>query len=372
MYEIINAIEGLNVQKNETVLIMLAEQQLPNISDLIFELNKKGIDFFGGIFPGLIYGTEKYYTGAIIRALPVIQRPVLMQGISGSEKDMQSLLESFKYLSGKNATAFIISDFHSSNIPAFLSSIFSMLADSVEYIGCGAGFLDMEYRPCILTPDGFFEDAAVISFLDMKCSLGVHHGWEKAIGPLVVTKSEGILIKELNWRNAFEVYKEIVEADLGKEFDESNFYEISSHYPLGIYTEGGENLMREVFKPTSTGDLLCAGVVPENAVVNILKGEKLSLVNAAREALEDCFINDIEHVEFCLLMDCIGRALFLQESFKEELMAIVNGLEARNIDLIPEGVLSMGEIASMGGDIVEFLNKTIVIGVFHGSSDTIR
>lgn len=71
-------------------------------------------------------------------------------------------------------------------------------------------------------------------------------------------------------------------------------------------------------------------------------------------------------------MDCIGRAMFLQEDFKEELMAITNGLEARGMDLIPEGVLSMGEIASMGGDLVELLNKTIVVGVFDESSDTIH
>lgn len=145
----------------------------------------------------------------------------------------------------------------------------------------------MESRPCIFIPEGVFEDAALVTFLDMKCSLGVHHGWEAAIGPLVVTKSEGNLIKELNWRNAFDVYKEAVEADIGKELDESNFYEISSHYPFGIYMEGGESLVREVLKKNSKGNLLCASDVPENAVINILKGEKYSLVKSAGEDLQE-------------------------------------------------------------------------------------
>ena len=370
--EIISAIEKLNIQKNKTVLIMLAEQQLPDITHLISELNTKKIDFFGAIFPGLIYGSEKYHTGAIIHALPVIQQPVLIQDISESEKDIESLLKPFKYLSKKSATAFIILDGLSSNTSSFLSSIFNLLADSVEYLGCGAGFLDLESRPCIFTPDGSFKDAAVISFLDLQCSLGVRHGWEKAFGPIVVTKSDGNLIKELNWKNAFVVYKEIVESDFGKRFDENTFYEISSHYPFGIYTEGAEDLLREVLKVTSTGDLLCAGDVPENAVLNIMKGEKSSLVSSAGKALEDCFLRGDIHLDYCLVIDCIGRSLFLQKGFKEELMAIQNVLEARNIRTVPEGVLSVGEIASMGGDIVEFLSKTIVVGVFHESTNTIH
>ncbi|WP_406657218.1 FIST C-terminal domain-containing protein [Methanolobus sp. ZRKC2] len=372
IHEIVNAIEDIGIQENETVLIMLAEQQLPNISDLIHELNKREIDFFGAIFPGLIYNTEKYQTGAIIRSLPIIQKPILIQDISGCEKNIEILLEPFKYLGKKSATAFIILDCLSSNISRFLSSTFSLLADSVEYVGCGAGFLDMESRPCVFTPDGFFKDSAIISLLDIKCSLGVHHGWKKAIGPFVVTKSQDNLIKELNWKNAFEVYKEAIETDLGTKFDEKNFYEVSSHYPFGIYTEDDENLVRDILKRTSEGDLFCAGGVPENAVLNILKGEKLSLVNSAGQALEDCFTNNDIHAEYCLIIDCIGRALFLQDDFKEELLAISNGLKAHNSNLIPEGVLSLGEIASMGGNIVEFLNKTAVVGVFHESPGTIH
>ena len=370
--EIINAIDGLNVKKNETVLIMLAEQQLPSISNLIFELNSREIDFVGGIFPGLIYGSEKHCTGAIVRALPVIQRPVLVQDVSECGKNFECLFDPFRSLSKKSATAFIILDGVSSNIASFLSPMFNLLADSVEYIGCGAGFVDMEPRPCIFTPDGFFKDAAVITFLDMQCILGVHHGWKKAIGPIVVTKSDGNLVKELNWKNAFEVYKEAIELDLGKSVKDFSFYDISSHYPFGIYKENDEDLLREVLKVTSKGELFCAGDVPENAVLNIMKGEKLSLVNSAGKALDDCFLKGDINVEYCLVIDCIGRALFLKEEFKEELMAIVNGLEARNIHTVPEGVLSLGEIASMGGDMVEFLSKTIVVGIFHELPGTVH
>lgn len=365
VHDIINAIEELNVPKNETVFIMLAEQELPDITHLLSELNKKKIDFIGALFPGLIYGPKKYKSGAIIYPLPVMQRPILIQDLSKSNLELEKMIQQFKPDKKKSATAFIVVDCQSSNISSFLSSFFNLFANSIEYMGCGAGFLDVSSRKCIFTPDGFFQDSAVISFIDMKCKLGVHHGWIRSIGAAVVTKSEGNIIKELNWRNALEVYTEIVTPDMGTKFDDTNFYEISRRYPFGIYTEGHEDLIREVLIATDEGYLVCAGDMPENAILNILKSDKRSQINSAEKVLDDCFKEDDLDVEHCLVLDCIGRALYLQEGFEEELIAISNGLKNRNVNIIPEGVMSLGEIASMGEDMIEFLNKTIVVGVFH-------
>ncbi|WP_292470584.1 FIST C-terminal domain-containing protein [Methanolobus sp.] len=365
VHEIVNAIEKLDIQKNETVFIMLAEQELPDIAYLISELNKRKIHFIGAIFPGLIYGPKKCNKGAIIFTLPAMQKPILIQDISNSPHELEKMIQPFRSIKKKSSTAFIIVDSQSSNISSFLSSFFNLFADSIEYIGCGAGFLDVSSRKCIFTPDGFFQDAAIISFVDMECKLGVHHGWKKAIGPIVVTESDGIIIKELNWRNAFEVYREIVESDFGKKFTGNDFYETSRHYPFGIYTENHEDLVREVIIASNEGYLICGGDVPENAVLNILKSDKASQISSAEKILKDCFSEKDLHVKYCLVLDCIGRTIYHPKDFEEELVAISNGLKARNVETIPEGVLSRGEIASMGEDMIEFLNKTIVVGIFH-------
>ncbi|WP_394697710.1 FIST signal transduction protein [uncultured Methanomethylovorans sp.] len=368
--DICNTIKELTLNYNGTAIILLSQNQLPNIDSLISELNRMKINFIGGIFPGLIYDSKVCHTGAIILIMPTMQPPVLIKNISKSPNDLENLIDSFKPMSRDNTTAFIIVDCMSSNISTFLSSLYNLLADSVEYIGCGAGFLDFEQKPCIFTPGGFFEDAAIICFLATKCKLGVHHGWERYIGPLVVTKSEGNVVKELNWKNALSVYESAIEADIGKELKMNDFYQISSHYPFGIYIEKHEDLIREVFKTNDKGELFCAGDVPENTILNIMKGTKSSLISSAEKALEDCLLENDMHIEHCFIIDCIGRAIFLQEEFDEELRDIMKILELNVINITTEGVLSGGEIASMNGDMLEYLSKTIVVGLFQASTDT--
>ncbi len=367
---ICNTIKELRINYNETAIILLSQNQLPNIDSLISELNTIKINFIGGIFPGLIYDSKVYHTGAIILIMPTIQPPVLIKSISKSPNDLENLIDSFEPMSRDNTTAFIIVDCMSSNISSFLSSLYNRLADSVKYIGCGAGFLDFEQKPCIFTPDGFFEDAATICFLDTKCKLGVHHGWERYSGPIIVTKSEGNVIKELNWKNALSVYESAIEADAKKELKMNNFYQISSHYPFGIYIEGHEDIIREIFRTNEKGELFCAGEVPENTILNIMKSNKYLLINSAEQALEDCLVQENMEIQHCFVIDCIGRAIFLQNYFDEELRAIKNILGLKGINITTEGVLSGGEIASMNGDLLEYLSKTIVVGVFHESTDT--
>ncbi|MEZ5336043.1 MAG: FIST N-terminal domain-containing protein [Methanolobus sp.] len=366
---IVNEIEKKNVGENETVFVMLAENQHPDIHKLIAELNKLEIDFFGGIFPGIIHGSQKYDSGALIHILPVTQKPMLFQDIHNSRDELEKSLPLFKSLHKKNATALIIVDGMSSNISAFLSSIFNLFADSVKYIGSGAGFADMQAKPCIFTPEGFFDDSAVVALLNLKCNMGVHHGWKKDIGPLIVTKSENNIIKELNWKNALHTYSEALKLKCDVLCDAREAYDLLSHYPFGIYIENHEDLVREVFKISDDGELICAGEVPENAVLSILKGTKKDLIAAAEKSVEDCFRDENIPAEHCLIIDCVGRSAYLQEEFKEELEAVKTRLESRNIQAIPEGVLSTGEIASVGGDILEYLNKTIVFGVLYESRD---
>ena len=65
------------------------------------------------------------------------------------------------------------------------------------------------------------------------------------------------------------------------------------------------------------------------------------------------------------MVDCITRPSALGDRFSEELEAIRNQLEVNNEEQEPFGILSLGEISSYGDGLLEFFNKTIVVGTFH-------
>jgi hypothetical protein len=65
------------------------------------------------------------------------------------------------------------------------------------------------------------------------------------------------------------------------------------------------------------------------------------------------------------MVDCISRVLYLDNDFSNELNTVKKQLKLKQESLDLEGVLSLGEISSMEGGFLEFLNKTIVVGAFH-------
>ncbi|MFH0774848.1 MAG: FIST C-terminal domain-containing protein [bacterium] len=101
------------------------------------------------------------------------------------------------------------------------------------------------------------------------------------------------------------------------------------------------------------------GEVPENSLLNILKGEPDSLIQAAGKAAKEACGKET----YCnLVADCISRTLFLGDDFARELAAVKENLVIRGKENIPAGMLTLGEISSYGETTLEFFNKTIMIG----------
>jgi hypothetical protein len=362
--EIISAIKSMDIKADDVVAIMLGEQNSPNIDQLIEELNQNGIEFFGGIFPGIIHDEQKYDQGAVVVVLPALKKPFVVKGLS----DDQITLPDFRDVVGADQqyTAMVLVDGLSPNIASFLAEMFNRLGNSVKYFGGGAGSLSLQQQPCLFTSDGFFQDAAVVTFVKLDTGLGVRHGWQKVMGPIVATKTSNNLIVELNWRNAFEVYQEIVEADSGMKITPDNFYEVAKAYPFGLYKEGAEDVVRDAIAVNEAGELVCVFEIPENAVFNILRGETRNLVQAAGQAADDCQSSNGGQPQHSLVVDCISRVLFLEEDFGQELAMVKQQIAANCGPFIPEGILTLGEISSDGEGFLEYFNKTIVVGVMYG------
>lgn len=361
---VVQSMIDMQTNGNEIFLLLVGEHTEWDTDGFIGAANKKGLRFFGGVFPALISGGGKYEKGVVIQKFTATIDPVLQTGLDGPDFKMRNLNDVKDTLAVGKRTAIVMVDGLTSQIAGLLEKLFLFLGDTVNYVGGGAGSLSFVQKPCVFCNEGMFQDAAIIAFVDMDASLGVKHGWKKIHGPLVATKTNKNIIQELNWANPFEVYKEAIFDDSGKQIGHGNFFSIAKSYPFGISKEHSEYVVRDPLSANENGDLICVGEVPENAVLDILKGENHTLIEAAKDAALQAVENGCRFSS-SLIFDCISRTLFLGPDFKLELESIMEVLKDNDCDLDIEGALSLGEISSAGQGFLEFFNKTILISLFY-------
>ncbi len=362
---IIQSIESLQPVDGEVVMLLFAEDNPPDIPLLIEALNHKNILFFGGIFPGLLYGNQQTTSGGLIKKFKASSAPFLVSNIASNQYSGFPDISANTFR--EKGTAIILLDGLMPNIYRFLEKINDFLGEKCMFIGGGAGSISLQPQPCIFSNNGFEKDAAVVCVIDSQIRLGVRHGWKHLAGPLVATATEGKTILQLNWENAIDVYNDIVEKDCGIPLTKDNFAGIAQGYPFGILREKEDDIVRDPLAIGENGSIVCIGEIPPNTVLHVLKGHPEALLNAARKAVSES--TEIPGLPAAatgtFVVDCITRALFLDEQFAEEMNIIRASVVVNTDEQEPYGILSLGEISSYGEGLLELFNKTIAIGTFY-------
>ncbi len=321
-----------------------------NCNCILLDISKP---LWGGIFPAIINNKEKLDSGYIILGLNIDIFLKAIPRISSIDTDFDKELESFFEKSLSIQTVAVVVDGYSQRISALLDSLFLNLGLDYNFIGGGAGSLKMVQKPCIFSNQGLLKDSAVIVGLNMECSIAVRHGWETIAGPFKITESDRNIVQSIDFKNAFDIYKSIVDEHSGKDLNEKNFFSIAKAYPFGIHKLGAEKVVRDPFFCKS-GELHTVGELPTGTFFDILHGKKDTIINAGT-SIRKQISHSNDTVLFEIFFDCISRVLFLEDDFTKE-------LEAVNDDNTPLfGALSIGEIANNKKDYLEFYNKTAVL-----------
>lgn len=354
----------LSIGKDEVLLVLLAEDGCPDLEAVVRALAEVEIKFFGGVFPGLIDGKKEARQGALLLRLPANDAPYLITGLESSSIELPDL-SSISACAPGSHTAIVLVDGLTANVSRLLTDLHARLGSSVNYIGGGAGSLSLRQQPCVFSSRGVFQDAAIVAFIPQRCRLGVRHGWGRYHGPVVATHTRGNVIVELNWRAAFDVYREAVEPHLEAPLTAENFFVASTAFPFGIHKEGCEDVVRDPVGLGPAGELICVGEVPENAVLDILHGDRETLIAAAAQAGDDLCASGPVKIGTALVIDCVSRTMFLESDFERELGMMSERIASLDAGIRVQGALTLGEISSHGAGTVEFLNKTIVAAVLH-------
>ena len=331
--------------KEGTFLLLVAEE-----CDFSYtQLQESSLQCYGAIFPEIIYGKNHYKTGLIVVELAT--KPLCIENIGDTHK-----IQQYKQELEEKTSLFVAIDGLSDSIDSFLFSLFEVINEECLLFGGGAGKMTLQQENVIFTPDGIYKDAALLVDLKSKISLGVKHGWEQLKGPFVATSSRKNILDKIDYNNAFDTYREVVENDSGVKFTKDNFFELSKSYPLGIITLDNEVIVRDPIM-MHDGSLVLVGAMPQNSVISILKGKKENLLLAAKDAAQVALAEQ-KSPDLIFMVDCISRVLYLEDAFDEEIASVKKITGDRPL----LGVLSLGEIANSSKNYIDFYNKTCVVG----------
>ena len=323
-------------------LLFVASNTTINLS----KFDDEDIEVYGARFPHVIYQSKLYEEGLVSIEICSTLSIELIKDVNNHN------FEKGKY-KNQNSLITILDGFCKDN-EEFLSKLFENVDINTNIIGGGAGLLDEENDCIVFDNNKCYRNCAILLSMEQDINIGAHHGWDYLCGPFIATSSEKNILKTIDYVDAYDYYKKIIEEDSGIEINEDNFLEVSQNYPIGIIKYQGEQIVRD---PVGFFDknLLLLGEVSNNSMINILKGNKENLLNASKLASIEAKTNQSD---FILLFDCISRKGFLGDNFQDELDMICFD-EDKNILF---GVTTLGEIANSGNRYINLLNKTCVIG----------
>ena len=343
--------------ENQTILILACDANgftKKSIDPILLQSN---MPIIGGIFPYIIYNTEKYKKGTLFIRLDDMMDIHIINDISQKNYDQldKAMEEQLDGFDESIKTMFVLVDGLAKNIGTSVNVLFDNYGLEVNYIGGGTGSLSFEQKPSLFTNQGLLKDAFVYGYSQCQSSIGVCHGWRSISGPYQVTKSTGTKVQELDYKPAFEVYKNVIKEYASKTITQENFFDIAKFFPFGLNSITDEKIVRDPIVLNGT-EMICVGDVEEGSYIDILYGDSDNLIKAARFAADASF-EKMNFKDGCtLFIDCISRVLVLEEEFENEIQAV----NRKDRELV--GALTFGEIANSGRDYLAFYNKTSVVG----------
>jgi len=204
-----------------------------------------------------------------------------------------------------------------------------------------------------------FTDHAVAAAFDLPgvMGAGMRHGWRPYGPPTMVTRARGAHALELEYEEAFEVYRRSA-ALRGDQVTREGFAAFAMHHPLGIPQADGDHLIRDPIAVESDGSLRCVAEVPDGSLVRVMESSHADLIAAAHAAGTAARAAVGGPLGGAFVFDCVSRLVILGERVTEELAAFGAALGQ---DTPMMGCLTFGEVGALGAGVAQFHNKTAAV-----------
>ncbi|BCK87481.1 hypothetical protein MIZ01_1260 [Sideroxyarcus emersonii] len=323
------------------------------------------VPLVGAIFPALVRDGQFLTNGLWLLCFEQMPYFALYDNLPAETEEAESAAE--KIASDVRAqidhvpdlTLFMLFDAMVPNIGTLLDTLYLHLANRVHYAGANAGSETFQPMPCLFDSSRTVQNGLLLMLLTQHKGAILEHGYHTNPHTSYATSTKGNCISQIDWRPAFEVYRELVREHFGEEVTAENFYQYGVHFPFGIVRANHHVVVRIPVMLAEDGSLFCVGEVPANSVLTLLKAPTVRTVETLHNLHEGLkkLNGDVAGAEL-LLFYCAGRRLHLGAAMATTELEAFSGLtHAGQV----AGALSLGEI---GGSTVQgyplFHNATLV------------
>jgi hypothetical protein len=195
---------------------------------------------------------------------------------------------------------------------------------------------------------------------NIEFSYGLSSGWQTIGKKAVITKSEGVVVQEINDRPALEFYQE----HLGS----TNFFREYISYPLAAFTDNGEAfyVRAPVESDAASKSLVFTAHLPAGTVVQMAQSTREGVLQAAASSLEVAFAGyPGEAPQAALIISCAARRMLLGSQTEREYQ-IFQQLLPRPIPCL--GFYSYGEISPFPKTQKSYFHNETFVTVLMGAS----
>lgn len=326
---------------------------------------RRGVSLVGAVFPALIQDAAFVTAGVWLLCFEAMPHAVLYEDLPTDTVDVERVADVIasrlreRIDDTPDITLFMLFDAMVPNIASLLDGMYLRLANRVHYAGVNAGSETFQPMPCLFDQNCLVGNAVWLLLLKPHRGAVLEHGYQAPGREVYATSTQGNRIAQIDWRPAFEVYRELVLAQYGVEITRENFYEHAVHFPFGILRANHHVVVRIPVMLGDDGALFCVGEIPPNSVLTLLQSPRVDSDETMRVLIDGVHALGVPS-DGLFLFYCAGRRLHLGgAAATAELGLFKAGCGAAHV----AGALSLGEIgSSMHHGYPLFHNATLVAG----------
>ena len=223
-----------------------------------------------------------------------------------------------------------------------MEELYLELSDAVRYVGACAGSESFQPMDCLFDSHRVVAGGALCMLMSRALPTVLMHDYVALDEPSVATAADGNRIESIDFRPAFDFYRDKMRELYGVELDHSNFYRYAVEFPLAIQQANGRLTVRMPHGVAEGGALLCVGEISTSALLVVAhapdpKSSQTAIALAAK-------LTEREVARNMLLFYCAGRRMRLGRGSDEDLRRLLETAEAVSTT---GGALTLGEVGSL-------------------------